>query len=169
MKETIRIIPVAETSPALDQQLRDWFKDQFGQVRYSWAEPDYYGVLTVEEQLAGRLAVFDREASAGSDIVRVGGIGGVATREQFRHRGIASAMLSRAAEFMKNDLRVEFGLLLCRPEVAPVYTMLGWIRVDGPTTFSQPNGTATYPNHTMILHFAEREWPPGAIDLRRLP
>jgi GNAT superfamily N-acetyltransferase len=169
MKEGIRIIPVAETGPTLEQQLRDWFSDQFGHVSYSWAEPDYYGILTIEDELAGRLAVFDRKVSAGCDLVRVGGIGGVATREQFRRRGIASALLSRAAEFMKNDLRVEFGLLLCRTEVSPVYAKLGWIRADGPTTFSQPNGTTTYPNHTMILRLAERKWPPGSIDLRGLP
>jgi ribosomal protein S18 acetylase RimI-like enzyme len=35
---------------------------------------------------------------------RVGGIGGVATNPEFRRRGVASAMLARAAEFMKNDL-----------------------------------------------------------------
>jgi hypothetical protein len=41
-------------------------------------------------------------------------------------------MLARAAEFMKSDLRVEFGLLLCRHEVSPVYAKMGWIGVPGP-------------------------------------
>ncbi len=82
-------------------------------MQYQWAEPDYYGILSVEEKFAGRLAVFDRQVSAGGAIVKVGGIGEVVTKSQFRHRGIASALLSRAAKFMKNELEAEFGLLLC--------------------------------------------------------
>ncbi|HVA82439.1 MAG TPA: hypothetical protein VNF29_16035 [Candidatus Binataceae bacterium] len=49
---------VAETNPALDKELRDWFRDQFGQVRYRWAGPSHYGIPSVEEQLAGRLRDF---------------------------------------------------------------------------------------------------------------
>lgn len=169
MNEKIQFISVAETNPALDKELRDWFRDQFGHVQYRWAEPDYYGILSVEEQLAGRLAVFDRQVSAGGVTVKVGGIGGVATKSQFRRRGVASALLSRAAEFMKNDLGLEFGFLLCRREVSPVYAKLGWTRVDGPTIFSQPSGIDTYPHETMILPLANKQWPLGPIDMRGLP
>ena len=165
----VRFIGVAEVNPELDKELRDWFGDQFGYVRYRWAEPDYYGILIAEDQLAGRLAIFEREVSAGGVIVRVGGIGGVATRPRFRHQGVASALMSDAAEFMKNELGVEFGFLLCQPKVSPVYAKLGWAQVEGPTIFSQPNGTETYPSCTMILRLAEREWPPGPIDMLGLP
>jgi len=58
MNEEIQIISIAETNPALDKELRDWFRDQFVHTTYRWAEPDYYGVLNVDEQIAGRLAVF---------------------------------------------------------------------------------------------------------------
>ncbi|HEY2663830.1 MAG TPA: GNAT family N-acetyltransferase, partial [Candidatus Binataceae bacterium] len=95
--------------------------------------------------------------------------GGVATKRAFRHQGVASAMLSRAAEFMKDDLRVEFGFLLCRHEVSPVYAKLGWIRVPGPTTFSRSGASATYPHDTMILPLALSQWPPGPIDMLGLP
>lgn len=164
-----KIIPIAETNPALDKELRDWFRDQFAHTTYRWAEPDYYGILNVEEQIAGRLAVFDRQVSAGGVVVRVGGIGGVATKPHFRRRGVASALLSHAAEFMKNDLRAEFGFLLCRREVSPVYAKLRWTRIDGPTIFSQPGGTEIYPHDTMILPLAGKEWPPGPIDMMGLP
>jgi hypothetical protein len=63
---------------------------------------------------------------------------------------------------------VEFAVLLCRREVAPVYAKLGWIRVDGPTVFMQPSGLATYPRGTMVLSFVERQ-PTGTIDMRGLP
>jgi aminoglycoside 2'-N-acetyltransferase I len=169
MSEKIQIISVAETKPALDKELRDWFRDQFAHTTYRWAEPDYYGILSVEEQLAGRLAIFHREVSAGGVIVKVGGIGGVATKPKWRRREVASALLSRAAEFMRNELSAEFGFLLCGREVSPVYAKLGWTRVEGPTIFSQPGGTETYPHDTMILLLAGREWPPGPIDMMGLP
>lgn len=168
MDREIQIIPVAEASSELEKTLRDWFEEEFGRAG-RWAEPDYYLTLSVEGQLAGRLAVFDRQVSVGGEIAKVGGIGGVATKAEFRHRGVASALLSRAAAFMKDDLGVEFGYLLCRHEVSPVYAKLGWIRVPGPTTFARAGATATYPHDTMILQLTPRVWPPGAIDMLGLP
>ena len=78
-------------------------------------------------------------------------------------------MLGRAAEFMKNDLGVAFGFLLCRREVSSVYAKMGWITVAGPTTFTRAGVAATYPNETMILPLAERRWPSGPIDMLGLP
>lgn len=103
--------------------------------------------------------MFNRQVSAGGVIVKVGGIGGVATKPQFCRRGVASALLSRAAEFMKNELSAEFGFLLCRHEVSPIYAKLGWTRIEGSTIFSQAGGTETYPHDTMILLLAGRECP----------
>jgi aminoglycoside 2'-N-acetyltransferase I len=113
--------------------------------------------------------VLDSKVSVGNQIIRVGGIGGVATKPEFRHRGVASAMLARAAEFMKSDLGMEFGLLLCRHEVSPVYAKVGWVIVPGPTTFTRAGVAATYPHDTMILPLSGRAWPPGPIDMLGLP
>jgi GNAT superfamily N-acetyltransferase len=169
MSERVRILPVAQAGPQLDREMRDWFAEEFGAVRWKWAEPDYYAIMSVDEQHAGRLAIFDRSVKVNGAIVRVGGIGGVATKPQFRMRGVASALLTRATDFMRDELSLEFGLLLCRPQVAPVYAKLGWMRVDGPTTFSQPGGTETYPNYSMILRLGARDWPSGPIDMMGLP
>jgi aminoglycoside 2'-N-acetyltransferase I len=168
MNQSIRLLQAAETDPALANELRGWFEEEFGRAD-RWAEPDFYVILSLEEQLAGRLAILDRQVSVDGATVRVGGIGGVATKTKFRHRGVASAMLVRAAEFMKNDLEVEFGFLLCRHEVSPVYTKMGWIIVPGPTTFTRAGVVATYPNDTMILPLTERRWPSGPIDMLGLP
>jgi GNAT superfamily N-acetyltransferase len=168
MCEIVQIIPVADTGPGLGAELRDWFEQEFGSAD-RWAAPDYYGILRVGEPLAGRLAILDRRVSAGGVIVRVGGISGVATKPEFRHRGVASALLSGAAEFMRHELSLDFALLLCRREVSPVYAKLGWISVDGPTLFSRGGVTATYAHDTMILPLADKEWPSGLIDMMGLP
>ena len=168
MNQTIHLIPFTKIDRTLQKELRDWFEKEFGRAN-RWAEPDFCVILNFEEQLAGRLAILDRQVSVGGAIVKVGGIGGVATKPQFRHWGVASALLSRAAEFMKDELGVEFGFLLCRHEVSPVYAKLGWIRVPGPTTFSRAGVIATYPHDTMVLQLTPKEWSPGPIDMLGLP
>jgi aminoglycoside 2'-N-acetyltransferase I len=169
MEQSIRLIAAKETTPALASELGVWFEAEFGPRADRWAPADYYVLLNRDGQLVGRLGVLDSKVSVANQIIRVGGIGGVATKPGFRHRGVASAMLARAAEFMKSDLRVEFGLLLCRHEVSPVYAKMGWVIVPGPTTFTRAGVAATYPNDTMILPIAEKRWPSGAIDMLGLP
>src|ERR1700691_2372850 len=169
MNQDIRLLPATDTAPALANELGGWFEAEFGPRADRWRSADYYVLLDRDGQLAGRLGVLDSKVSVGNQIIRVGGIGGVATKPEFRLRGVASAMLARAAEFMKSDLRVEFGLLLCRHEVSPVYAKMGWVIVPGPTTFTRAGVAATYPNDTMILPLGRRAWPSGPIDMLGLP
>ncbi len=166
--ESITVLSATEIDSALAKQLTDWFESEFGRAD-SWAAPDHYVLLHRQGRLAGRLGVFDAKVSVGGEIIRVGGIGGVATKPEFRHQGVASTMLSRAAEFMRKEFRVEFGFLLCRHEVSPVYAKMGWIRVPGPTTFTRAGVVSTYPNDTMILPLAGKAWPSGPIDMLGLP
>src|ERR1700722_10929878 len=100
MNQKIQLIRSSGIDRTLEKELRDWFEKEFGRAD-RWAEPNFYLILKLGEQLAGRLAFVDRQVSVGGAMVRVGGIGGVATKAEFRHRGVASAMLARAAEFMK--------------------------------------------------------------------
>lgn len=169
MEQSIRLIAAKETTPALESDLGVWFEAEFGPRADRWAPADYYVLLNRDGQLVGRLGVLDSKVSVANQTIRVGGIGGVATKSGFRHRGVASAMLARAAEFMKSELRVEFGLLLCRHEMSPVYAKMGWVIVLGPTTFTRAGVAAKYPNDTMILPLAEKRWPSGAIDMLGLP
>src|SRR5438552_18647981 len=115
------------------------------------------------------LEIFTRDVVAGKERARVAGIGSVVTKAEHRKQGIATAMLERAASVMRDQLDVEFGMLICRGEVAPVYVKSGWVRVEGSTRFWQPSGMVIYPYETMVLKLGEREWPAGAIDLNGLP
>ncbi len=164
----LTIASATEIDAALAKQLSDWFEDEFGSAD-RWAAPGYLVLLHLDGQLAGRLGILDTKVCVAGETFRMGGIGGVATKPEFRYRGVASEMLSRAADFMKNDLRLNFGLLLCRHEVSPVYAKSGWISVSGPTTFTRGGVLSTYPNDTMILQLAHEDWPPGPIDMMGLP
>jgi aminoglycoside 2'-N-acetyltransferase I len=165
----ITIFPVGETEPELRKTLQEWFHREFGKTGFTWAAPDYYVISEVGDELIGRLGIFDREVDVEGARIRVGGIGGVITKPEWRLRGVARDLLTRAAGFMREELGVDFALLLCRREVGPVYAKLGWASVAGPTIFMQPSGMATYPRDTMALRFTARPWPPGTIDMRGLP
>jgi aminoglycoside 2'-N-acetyltransferase I len=165
----IRIFPVGQTEPELRKTLPECFHREFGATGFTWAAPAYYAVSEVEGELVGRLGIFNREIEIAGTRTRVGGIGGVITKPAWRLRGVARELLTRGAGFIRDELDVEFALLLCRREVAPVYAKLGWKRVDGPTVFLQPSGIATYPRDTLVLQFTARQWPVGVIDMCGLP
>lgn len=165
----IKVAAASLMSSELLRELDDWFDQQFGHIPYEWANPEWYVFARRERGLVGRLSIVQRQVSVADQQLRVGGIGGVTTKPEFRRRGIATALLLRAATFIRDELRVEFGLLLCQREVASVYARIGWVPVPGPTRFSQSPGTHSYPGDTMILRCSDRDWPPGPIDLCGLP
>jgi len=151
--------------PVLRNELEAWDHEQFGQIPYQWTPAEWYAEARIEERLAGALEIVTREVKAGVESARVAGIGGVKTKPELRLRGVASAMLSAAAQLMRDRLDVEFGLLICQRRVAPVYEKAGWVRVSGSTSFPQPSGIVTYPSDTMVLKLGTRNWPAGPIDL----
>jgi hypothetical protein len=120
----------------------------------------------------------------GGTEMRLGGIGGVVTLKEWRNRGIASAAMQKAAEFLHDQLAVPFGLLVCDPALAPFYQKLSWQVVAGPLVFDQPAAfqpgldqvisggpthKATLEGAIMVLPCREAVWPAGLIDLCGLP
>jgi predicted acetyltransferase len=150
-------------------ELAQWFEEEFGHIPIKWAEPEYYVFATADSVIIGRLGVIERMVSVNDRSLKVAGISGVITRSEYREKGIASYMLQKAVSFFTSDLGINFGLLLCRDEVASVYEKLGCRVVEGPTTFDQPNSKMIYPSLTMVLECGQEHWPIGAIDLCGLP
>jgi aminoglycoside 2'-N-acetyltransferase I len=167
--DSVEIHSAGETDMRLRNTLEAWFGEEFGHVAYRWADPDWYVTVAREGKLAGRLAIVERTIAVGGQLIQVGGIAGVATRREWRNRGVASVAMRAAAGFIAHDLRRPFGLLLCRHQVSPVYAKLGWETVEGPTSFMQPSGPVTYPQLTMVMKFGEQSWPGGPINLSGLP
>jgi GNAT superfamily N-acetyltransferase len=165
----IQICSDAELPRSQQAALDGLFKVQFGHTSYHWAPPQWHALTSFDAVLVSYLRIFERTISVGEETLRVSGVGGVMTLPEWRQRGLASITLRRAAGFMRDESRVDYALLLCRDEVARVYTKLGWETVAGPTTFEQPSGRAMYPHHTMVLRFTARAWPSGPIDLCGLP
>lgn len=169
MKPDVEIHSASHLSSARNAELAEWFRQEFGHLPYQWAEPDWYVLAFVDSALVFRLGLVERTVSVNEQPAPVAGISGVITHPEWRGRKLASTVLDKTAEFIKNKLELEFALLLCRQEVAPIYARLGWALVEGPTTFWQPAGQVKYPKLTMILACGQKPWPAGPIDLGGLP
>jgi hypothetical protein len=75
--------------------------------------------------MMGTVRVFHRRTIApDGSIVRIGGVGEVATSPSFRKQGTASALLGHAAQYIHNNHLV--GLLHCSPALRSFYEKLGW-------------------------------------------
>lgn len=72
--------------------------------------------------------------------VKIGGFGGVATREDVRRQGLARALIKRGiAELVSTD-DIDFGLLFCDSENFKFYEGCGWHRFVGGVVMEQPQG-----------------------------
>ncbi len=52
-------------------------------------------------------------------MVKLGGIGNIATKVEWRQRGYASAALKVAQDFLHDPLKVDFGLMISTEEMVP--------------------------------------------------
>jgi aminoglycoside 2'-N-acetyltransferase I len=101
--------------------------------------------------------------------VKVGGIGGVKTHPASRGRGLATAAVRRAIDFFHEHV-VDFGLLVCEPDLVPFYERLGWQRFRGDLLVKQRGTTVPFTfNLAMTIPVRFLEAVTGTIDLMGPP
>jgi len=135
-----------------------------------WTEhEDWHVMVKVDGQVASRLGIVDRAATVGGQPVRLGGIGGVATHPDHRRKGYAARAMETAADWMRDSMGVDFGLLVCDRSMVNYYSCLGWRVVATSLWIEQPRGHVLFDAITMILPCAKTQWPDGVIDLCGYP
>jgi GNAT superfamily N-acetyltransferase len=78
------------------------------------AEPDWRVlVFNLADEIVGHAATVIRDGTWDGQVVKIGGVGGVATREDSRRQGVARAALSRASQDMQSVHQADFALLFC--------------------------------------------------------
>ena len=92
----------------------------------TWS-PEQTPVVVLHGRLVSTLRIWDRQVHLGATPVRMGGIGGVTTHPDFRGRGLASQLMTHAADLMRSD-GYELGLLFTMIP-ARFYRRLGWCTV----------------------------------------
>jgi RimJ/RimL family protein N-acetyltransferase len=171
-KITIQIKPRRELSPADQKPLnkllhRVFSNDPFNTM--SWSKMDWNVLVYVDDVLASNVEIVQRTVTVNGVPVHVGGIGGVATLPEYRGRGLATRAMSAADKFMKDELGLEYGLLITGTRRKSYYEGLHWMVISDPVYFDQPSGKMENDGIAMSLALAVKPWPPGVVDFCGLP
>jgi aminoglycoside 2'-N-acetyltransferase I len=134
-----------------------------------WANSEWYVTGKLVERIVSIVGILRRRIRVGKITLEVGGIGGVATHPDYRQCGFSSALLKRAAEFMRDDLQVVFGLLVCDQEMVSFYRKLGWQISHAELVFDLHGSKEVFQGITMVLPLGSSPWPEGVIDLCGAP
>ncbi len=132
-----------------------------------WAGSDWQVIVWDRETWVSTLVLAKKAITVDGKPVTVGGIGGVMTLPEWQGRGYASAAMKVAADFIRDEMKVPFGLLVCNAHRVHLYESLGWKVATEPTTFSQSTGKRQFSDVMFVMTYActEQPWPDGPIDL----
>jgi len=145
------------------------FEYEFGNINIKWSNPKWYLLAKYNGNIIGRIGILKRSVIIENTAINILGLSGVIVIKDWRGKKILNLMMQEISEFARTTLKLDFGLLLCRNEVIPIYEKYEWYKVDEITTFSQPAGKIIYSKNTMIRNFSHKTWPTGPINLNGLP
>src|SRR5277367_3550962 len=109
-----------------------WYNDR-GEffARYNQNDPSFRDALCLVARDGGRLVstvqIFDRAINLEGQSVPMGGIGSVFTLEEYRHQGVASALMGLAVDTMVGE---GFEVSLLFAERLTFYNQFGWREVE---------------------------------------
>lgn len=151
--------------------LFEWGQNIFGveDMLYQWRPKAWHFFVEDGGKVVSHVGILEAVVRAGDSDVKVGGIGGVVSVPEVQGRGHIHAAMRRAAEFMRDKLQVEFGMLFCLQRLVPFYARQGWQLLEESVEFEQPSGPVISPFRSMVLSWDGREWPAGKIDIGGLP
>ena len=133
---------------------------------FEWNTPDWHFHGVKDANLACYLSITNNHCVIGNDMkVTIAGIGSVMTDLPYRGHGIAGTLVQAASEFIKNELRPDFGLLFCNPKLAPYYAKYGWTEILSPVYFPHSSGEKLWQENAMYLSCEKPVWPQGNVKL----
>jgi predicted N-acetyltransferase YhbS len=109
-----------------------WYNDR-GEffARYNQNDPSFRDALCLVARDGGRLVstvqIFDRAINLDGQSVPMGGIGSVFTLDEYRHKGVASALMRLSVDTM---VREGFEVSLLFAERLTFYNQFGWREVE---------------------------------------
>jgi aminoglycoside 2'-N-acetyltransferase I len=133
--------------------------------QWTWSQDDYRLLVRIDNRILSHVAIIERTCLVNEHPVKVGGVGGVGTHPEWRGQGLASLAMRQTAEFMKNQLKVEYGVLFCANEMVPYYQRLGWRMIDAPVTFEEHGVRMQCDCPVMYLPCVKPYWPAGNVDV----
>lgn len=134
-----------------------------------WSPSEWYVLGKLAGRIVSHVGILKRRIRVGELFLEVGGVGGFATLPDYQQRGFGSTVLRRADEFMRLDLRLEFGLLVCGQDMIAFYSKHGWQITDAEMLFLSHGTKHVFHDTIMVIRLGERPWPEGTIDLCGAP
>jgi aminoglycoside 2'-N-acetyltransferase I len=122
-----------------------------------------------EGGLACHVGIYFRTIDWNGRKMNVGGIGGVATREDSRRHGYASVALNAAIQTLRDHEAIRFALLFCEPHNFAFYSVRGWHPFSGEIYADQPAGRIRFEAMAPFVFDLGRAPREGTIDLCGLP
>ncbi|HXW83490.1 MAG TPA: GNAT family N-acetyltransferase [Candidatus Binataceae bacterium] len=122
----LRAARPSERDEVLDLLAR-WFGDRAFFALYNQHDPKFRDDLCLiardRGELVSTVQIFDRPINLAGQSVPMGGIGSVFTREDYRHKGVASELMKLSVETMRRE---GFELSLLFAERLTFYNQFGW-------------------------------------------
>jgi GNAT superfamily N-acetyltransferase len=165
---TVHVRRVSDLNPVARGGIRLWLA-WVHTWRTRWASFDWYVSGHAGRRLVSIAGVVDRVGAIGGVPTRLGLLGGVFTVPELRQRGLASEVIKRATTLMADELRCEFGVLICGDQIVPFYERLGWKLASNVMTYERFGRRGYIGTNVMIYECAGRPLPAGTIDVRGLP
>jgi predicted acetyltransferase len=134
-----------------------------------WAPADWTVMVWEDDDLVTNVHIVERTVKVGDQAVRLGGIGNVATKVEWRKRGYARSALDTAQNFLRAPLNVDFGMMIATEPMISRYEKLGWSLAAHSMLVEQPDGKMMLNYPVMILPVCRQGWPKGEIDICGLP
>src|SRR5271168_2069398 len=126
----VRAAHHSERDEVLDLLAR-WYDDRAFFARYNQNDPGFRDALCLVARDGGRLVStvqnFDRAINIQGQTVPMGGIGSVFTLDEYRHQGVASALMRLSVDTM---IREGFEVSLLFAERLSFYNQFGWRELD---------------------------------------
>jgi aminoglycoside 2'-N-acetyltransferase I len=136
----------------------------------TWSHADRRLLLwAADGVLASHVGLYDRNGTCNGTPVRFAGIGGVATRAEFRRQGFAAAAMRQAAAAIRAADAADCGLLFCEPHNRAFYARLGWHAFAGSVFAQQPQGRVRFDKLAALVLDRERAPRTGVFDSCGLP
>jgi len=142
---------------------------QAAHLGLTWRPKTEHIVQYVGGVMAAKVSLLKHCVLVEGQEVWVGGVGGVLTMPEFQGRGYAAELLHYTSGYLRDQLKVPFGLLFCRDALAPLYRRFRWQIIEDSVTIQQPAGAILMPLHTMSLSCGTIEWPKGKVNLNSEP
>ena len=140
----------------------------WGQIE--WAHADLRVLIEAPEGgVACHIAIYFRTVEWNGRKLHVGGVGGVATREDCRRRGYATLALEAAVQTIRANEAARFALLFCEPHNFAFYQARSWHPFSGEVYAEQKQGRIRFDAMAPFVFDIARAPRQGTLDLCGLP